>query len=233
MDHFLAAAARKAGREIPSVPAGLLDLLAKYEFPGNIREFDHLVRDALAGFILSPAGSRVFTSQCSACHTSPGQLAADPQQLTDALTLGPDFAPHSAVDIPDWTTAISAQERTALLNFLAAPDGQRLFAVYCGAGHGRSVDFQGDRATLRDLISRGGLHLEMPPWRERLTEAQILTLAAYVVDRRPLLREPTCSASTACSATVPASRPPAGRLRRSTSSPAAGRTRPCRSGVTS
>ena len=46
--HFLATAARKAGRDIPSVPAGLLNLLAKYEFPGNIRELDHLVRDALA-----------------------------------------------------------------------------------------------------------------------------------------------------------------------------------------
>jgi mono/diheme cytochrome c family protein len=138
--------------------------------------------DALAGFILSPAGSRVFTAQCSACHASPGQLAADPQQLTDALTLGADFAPHASADIPDWSTAISAQERTALLNFLAAPDGQRLFAVYCGACHGRSVDYRGDEASLRDLISLGGLHLEMPPWRERLTEAEILTLAAYVVD---------------------------------------------------
>jgi mono/diheme cytochrome c family protein len=138
--------------------------------------------DALAGFILSPAGSRVFTAQCSACHASPGPLAADPQQLTDALTLGADFAPHASADIPDWSTAISAQERTALLNFLAAPDGQRLFAVYCGTCHGRSVDFRGDEASLRDLISRGGLHLEMPPWRERLTNAEILTLAAYVVD---------------------------------------------------
>jgi mono/diheme cytochrome c family protein len=109
-------------------------------------------------------------------------LAADPQQLTDALTLGADFAPHASVDIPDWSTAISAQERTALLNFLAAPDGQRLFAVYCGACHGRSVDFRGDEASLRALISLGGLHLEMPPWRERLSEAEILTLAAYVVD---------------------------------------------------
>jgi DNA-binding NtrC family response regulator len=47
LDHFLGAAARKAVREAPSVPAGLVGLLSKYDFPGNIRELDHLVRDAL------------------------------------------------------------------------------------------------------------------------------------------------------------------------------------------
>ncbi len=48
LEHFLEAAAQKADRPIPSLPAGLLELLAKYEFPGNVRELDHLVRDALA-----------------------------------------------------------------------------------------------------------------------------------------------------------------------------------------
>lgn len=32
------------------------------------------------------------------------------------------------------------------------------------------------------MISQGGRHLEMPPWREKLSDAQIDTLAAYVVD---------------------------------------------------
>ena len=48
LDHFLAAAARKADRQVPTLPAGILELLARYEFPGNLRELDHLVRDALA-----------------------------------------------------------------------------------------------------------------------------------------------------------------------------------------
>ncbi len=48
LELFLEAAARKTDRPIPSLPAGLLELLAKYEFPGNVRELDHLVRDALA-----------------------------------------------------------------------------------------------------------------------------------------------------------------------------------------
>jgi mono/diheme cytochrome c family protein len=138
--------------------------------------------DALAGFILSPAGSQVFTKECSACHESPARLAADPQQLTDALSQGAAFTPHASVEVPNWAETLPAQERTALLNFLAAPDGQRLFASYCGACHGRSVSYSGTRSELHDLISRGGLHLEMPPWRERLTDSEIQTLAAYVVD---------------------------------------------------
>jgi mono/diheme cytochrome c family protein len=138
--------------------------------------------DALAGFILSPVGSQIFTRECSACHDAPGQLAADPQRLSDSLAQGTAFAPHAGLKIPNWPETLTAQERTALLNFLAAPDGQRLFALYCGACHGQSVSFSGDRSALHDLISRGGLHLTMPPWRERLTDAEILTLAAYVVD---------------------------------------------------
>jgi mono/diheme cytochrome c family protein len=138
--------------------------------------------DALAGFILSPAGSRVFARECGACHTAPAQLAADPQQLNDALAQGSAFAPHTDQDVPVWDTTLSSGERTALLNFLAAPDGQRLFAVYCGACHGRSVAVSGSPEALRDLIGRGGLHLEMPAWQRRLSEAEIETLAVYVVN---------------------------------------------------
>ena len=138
--------------------------------------------DALAGFILSPAGSRTFTEQCGACHEAPDLVAGDPSKPRAALEQGSDFPPHAGLDLPTWRETLPPEDRTALLNFLAAPDGQRLFAIYCGACHGRSVSYSGSRASLRDLISRGGLHLEMPPWRERLSDSEIQTLAAYVVD---------------------------------------------------
>src|SRR3990172_7988369 len=125
--------------------------------------------DALAGFILSPAGSQLFNQYCGACHSAPAQLAADPAQLTEALAQSSTFAPHAGLDVPDWSASLSAQERTALMNFLAAPDGQRLFAIYCGGCHGRAVRFSGSREALHDLIGAGGLHLEMPPWQKRLT----------------------------------------------------------------
>lgn len=138
--------------------------------------------DALAGFIVSPGGSQIFAQECGACHDSPSLVAGDPAQLRGALSQGPDFPPHAGLDVPVWSDTLSPEERTTLLNFLAAPDGQRLFATNCSPCHGRSVTYNGDPASLETIIRKGGLHLEMPPWRERLTDDQIQTLAAYVVD---------------------------------------------------
>lgn len=155
--------------------------------------------DALAGFILSPAGSLLFVQYCGNCHQAPELVAGDPLQLKQALDLGSAFPPHQGQPIQDWQQALSPESQTALLNFLAAPDGQRLFAVNCAACHGRAVAVSGDEVQLRELISEGGLHLEMPPWRERLSDAELESLARYVVDpasepqARPLF-EQHCSA---------------------------------------
>jgi len=93
--------------------------------------------DALAGFILSPAGSELFSQQCGACHDAPDLVAGDPAKLRDALNQGADFAPHAGLDVPVWSETLKTEERTALLNFLVAPDGQRLFATNCAPCHGR------------------------------------------------------------------------------------------------
>ncbi len=137
--------------------------------------------DALAGFILSPGGSRLFTQFCAKCHEAPELVAGNPLQLKSALNDGSQFAPHQDADIADWTSAMSPEERTTLLNFLIAPDGQRLFAINCSSCHGRSVAFSGTPEELREIIRQGGQHLEMPAWRERLTPQQVDVLARYVV----------------------------------------------------
>ena len=138
--------------------------------------------DALAGFIVSPAGSEVFNRNCGACHSAPELVAGDPLDLQTMLNQGPDYAAHLGQVVPVWQDVLEPAERTALLNFLAAPDGQRLFATNCSACHGRAVSFSGDEAALREVIRQGGLHLEMPPWQTRLTDGEIETLAAYVVE---------------------------------------------------
>jgi mono/diheme cytochrome c family protein len=138
--------------------------------------------DALAGFILSPDGSRLFTENCAACHQTSELVASDPIELRSALQGGPSYPPHAGLDVPDWAQTLNPDERTALLNFLVAPDGQRLFAINCAPCHGRSVSFSGDETALRQIIQQGGLHLEMPPWRERLTSSELDTLANYVVN---------------------------------------------------
>lgn len=138
--------------------------------------------DALAGFILSPEGNDLFSEYCAQCHEAPELVAGDPILLQDALEQGASFPSHSEVEIPEWEEVLTREERTALLNFLVAPDGQRLFAINCAPCHGSSAPFAGEREDLRTIISQGGLHLEMPPWRERLTDQQLDTLANYVVD---------------------------------------------------
>lgn len=151
--------------------------------------------DALAGFVLSPAGSLLFVQHCGDCHQAPELVASDPLELRRALDMGPDYPAHQDQGVPDWSRVLGAESRTALLNFLVAPDGQRLFSVNCAPCHGQSVSVAANGEQLRLLISQGGLHLEMPPWRERLSDSELDQLAEYVVspsthlETRPLFRQ--------------------------------------------
>ncbi len=138
--------------------------------------------DSLAGFILSPGGSQLFVENCGACHETTDLISSNPIEIRNTLNLGSDYPPHSEADIPDWTAKLSTAELTSLQNFLIAPDGQRLFTVNCTPCHGNSVAFAGSEEELRTIISQGGLHLEMPPWREKLDSNQVDILARYVVN---------------------------------------------------
>ena len=138
--------------------------------------------DALAGFILSPGGSKLFTENCAACHQVSDLVAGDPLKLKSAIEQGKNDPAHANVDIPQWNETLSQEERTSLLNFLVAPDGQRLFVTNCSPCHGRAVGFSGSQDELRELISQGGMHLEMPPWREKLSQTEMETLSRYVVE---------------------------------------------------
>lgn len=138
--------------------------------------------DALAGFILSPGGSKLFTDNCSECHQISDLVAGDPPDLKNALEQGINFPPHSGSDIPDWNETMDDESRTTLLNFLVAPDGQRLYAINCSSCHGQALAFSGEEEELAKIISQGGQHLEMPPWKERLTPLEVDALSRYVVD---------------------------------------------------
>lgn len=138
--------------------------------------------DALAGFILSPAGSKLFADACGKCHEAPELVAGDPLKLKTVIDLGSNYPAHQTAGVPNWSETLSQEQRTALLNFLVAPDGQRLFTTNCSICHGVAVGFAGTREELRQLISQGGRHLEMPSWREKLSATQLDALAAYVVD---------------------------------------------------
>jgi len=138
--------------------------------------------DALAGFILSPNGSLLYAQQCRTCHEQVIQATGNPAEIQRVFDEGADYPAHKDLQIPDWQKTLSADQQNALLNFLAAPDGQRLFAVNCSGCHGQGVAFTGTETELRDLISKGGQHLTMPGWKGTLSEADLDVLAAYVVD---------------------------------------------------
>ena len=138
--------------------------------------------DQLAGFILSPNGSAIYVKQCETCHEQMVQAVGNPLELQRVFMEGPDYSGHVGVDVPDWNETLTTSERNALLNFLAAPDGQRLFAVNCSGCHGQGVAFSGTEEELRTLISQGGQHLSMPAWKGTLSENDLNALAAFVVD---------------------------------------------------
>ena len=138
--------------------------------------------DQLAGFILSPNGSAIYVRQCESCHEQMVQAVGNPLELQRVFVEGGDYSGHQGVDVPDWNETLSSAERNSLLNFLAAPDGQRLFAVNCSGCHGQGVAYAGTEEQLNTLISQGGQHLSMPAWKGTLSESDLDTLASYVAD---------------------------------------------------
>lgn len=48
LDHFLARAADELGKPKPSAPRELVDILTRYSYPGNVRELESMVFDALS-----------------------------------------------------------------------------------------------------------------------------------------------------------------------------------------
>ncbi len=136
--------------------------------------------DLLAGFISSPNGSAIYTRECADCHKDSIKATGNPQEIDLVLEQGAAYPPHADADIPNWNQTLSQAEKNALKNFLAAPDGQRLFAINCSGCHGYGVAFTGTESELRQLISKGGQHLDMPAWRGTLTASELDTLASYV-----------------------------------------------------
>jgi mono/diheme cytochrome c family protein len=151
--------------------------------------------DELAGFILSPGGSQLFTKNCASCHKVEDLVGGNPLDLQSSINDGLNYSPHAKLNGTGWSTSLTATEKTALLNFLIAPDGQRLFTIYCSPCHGESVAYSGNEAQLRQTIVQGGQHSTMPAWQSTLTTDQIDTLANYVVnpsstpDGQPLFKQ--------------------------------------------
>jgi len=178
--------------------------------------------DAVVGFILAPNGYALYVDNCAECHESRSLIEADAIELRRALEEGPDYEPHAELGLPVWSQALSSGDQAKLLNFLTAPDGQRLWTQECASCHGQSVAFAGDRGALEDIIRLGGGHLEMPAFEEAIDPAGI--------SRMPHPKAPPSSACIAPSVTPPASPGQPTSRRQERRSRWAGPTRTCRCG---
>ena len=86
VEHFLETLARETGRRTPEFTAAALQALARYEFPGNVRELRNLVERLV---IMNP-GARIGTEQVAAAlprvsSGAPAAAADGPAVLADAV----------------------------------------------------------------------------------------------------------------------------------------------------
>jgi len=69
LEHFIRQAAKSLGIPFPSYPKELLDLLAVYHFPGNVRELQGIVFDAVARSKSGKLSQEPFRRVMSDCRT--------------------------------------------------------------------------------------------------------------------------------------------------------------------
>jgi DNA-binding NtrC family response regulator len=123
--HILARHSERLGRPVPRVSADVLEGLAAYEFPGNVRELSHIVERAM---LLAREG--VVT-------------AADlPQEVTRSATTAAAAGTGSLAD--DWP-ALAVLERRYIDRVLARTGGNKT----------RAAEVLGiDRRTLNRMFAR-------------------------------------------------------------------------------
>jgi DNA-binding NtrC family response regulator len=73
VDHFLDGAARDLGKKKPSAPAEILDVLGAYHFPGNIRELQALVFDAVSKHVSGILSLDTFKQALGSSGRSPSE----------------------------------------------------------------------------------------------------------------------------------------------------------------
>jgi len=93
VDHFMGLAARKLRKKKPAYPPALLDLLGSYYFPGNIRELEAMVFDAV-----STHRSRMLSLESFRSHIDQESQAVQPK--TTAMTSGNEAVLSFSAKLP-------------------------------------------------------------------------------------------------------------------------------------
>lgn len=125
VEHFLAKAARELGRPKPTAPRELFKLLGAYSFPGNIRELEGMVYDAVSRHrsgVLSLAAFREKTGLGEAPDESPSSDA------TAAAPTPPDGAPE-AIRFPEPLPTLRQAEQAVIEEALRRAGGNQTVAA--------------------------------------------------------------------------------------------------------
>jgi DNA-binding NtrC family response regulator len=85
VEHFLEKASKALGKEKPSPPAGLFGMLVTYPFPGNIREMESMIFDAVSRHKSGNLSQIVFRSYISQPNSMPDTDYPEPSPVVSSL----------------------------------------------------------------------------------------------------------------------------------------------------
>jgi DNA-binding NtrC family response regulator len=85
LDHFLAKAATAQNRVTPTPPTALLELLRSYEFPGNVRELEGMVFDAVSNHTEGMLSTKQFSKAMGRVDKSQATDSSPSRPLADSL----------------------------------------------------------------------------------------------------------------------------------------------------
>ncbi len=81
VDHFLEEASQKLGKKAPTPPPELLTLLETYAFPGNVRELESMVLDAVTTHQRGKLSLATFKAAMRSDHVAPAQTVLKQEKL--------------------------------------------------------------------------------------------------------------------------------------------------------
>ncbi len=93
LDHFLEKAAHSLGKKKPTPPGELLKLLASYHFPGNVRELESMVYNAVSIHAAGKLSMDAFKSEIFKAQPGLAGDAAGPLDAAGGATAFPDPLP--------------------------------------------------------------------------------------------------------------------------------------------
>jgi len=124
LEHFLGKAAQSLGRKKPTYPHELVTLLKNYHFPGNIRELEGMVHDAVARHDSGVLSAETFRENIGPLRA----LTVDPEAVS-----GTDQDPDSLIDPAKPFPSLKKMEEFMIMEAMRRSEGnQRIAAEILG-----------------------------------------------------------------------------------------------------